>query len=66
MTKQEMSAIDFNAWLEHMGISGRKAAQQLGTANDTITKYKRDGAPLYIGLACGALAFGLPSWRKIG
>lgn len=40
------------------------AARKLGCANNTVVKYRRDGAPDYIGLACAALAFGLPHWKK--
>lgn len=59
-----MTAEDFNAWLALRGISGREAARQLGVSNDTVTRYKRAGAPLYIALACAAISFGLPPWRK--
>lgn len=59
-----MTADDFNAWLAHMGYSGLEAARKLGCANNTVVKYRRDGAPDYIGLACAALAFGLPHWKK--
>jgi hypothetical protein len=60
-----MTADDFNAWLEHTGFSGLEAARQLGTANNTIVRYRRDGAPHYIGLACSAICQGLPPWRKV-
>lgn len=65
MTKQEMSGEDFSAWIEHMGYSGREAARQLGLANDSVVKYKREGAPLHVALACAALAFGLPPWKRV-
>lgn len=60
-----MTADDFNAWLDHMGISGLEAGRRLGVSKDTVTKYKRGGAPAYIGLACAALAFGLPPWKDM-
>jgi hypothetical protein len=60
-----MTADDFNAWLEHMNISGLEAARRLGLGKDTVTRYKRDGAPPYIALACSALCHGLPPWRKV-
>lgn len=60
-----MSADDFNAWLDHMGISGLEAARRLGVSKNTVPRYKIEGAPLHIGLACAALAFGLPPWRKV-
>lgn len=58
-----MSADDFNAWLAHMGWSMRKASIALGVSKNTIPRYCEDGAPEYIGLACSALAQGLPPWR---
>ncbi len=61
---EAMSADDFLAWLDERGISGREAARQLGVSNDTITRYKRNGAPLHIALACAAICQGLPPWRK--
>ncbi len=60
-----MTADDFNAWLDLRGISGREAARQLGVSNDTVTRYKRAGAPLHIALACSAICHGLPPWRKV-
>lgn len=58
-----MSAADFAAWLAHMRWSDSEAARQLGCARNSIIKWKRAGAPTYIGLAASALAFGLPPWR---
>lgn len=51
MTKDE-----FNAWLELMGFSGLEAARQLGLAKNSVVKYRSEGAPEYIRLACQALA----------
>lgn len=60
-----MEAKDFSAWIEHMGYSDREVTRQLGLGSrNTVAKYKTEGAPAYIGLACAALAFGLPAWRK--
>ncbi len=59
-----MTSDNFNAWLINMGISGLEAARRLGCAKDTITKYKRDGAPEYIGLACSALYHNMKPWEK--
>lgn len=57
-----MTALQFEAWLEHMGWSGLEAARRLGLSKDTVTKYKRHGAPITVALACAALASGLPPW----
>lgn len=60
-----MDAKDFNAWLDHMGFNDSEATKALGLGSrNTLAKYKLEGAPLYIALACGALAYGLPPWRK--
>lgn len=58
-----MTATDFTAFLAHMGWSDYTAAREFGAARNSIMAWKRRGAPLYIALACAALAFGLPAWR---
>ena len=61
-----MTAKDFCAWLEHMGYNDAAATRALGLGSrNTLVKYKAEGAPAYIALACAALAFGLPAWKKI-
>lgn len=59
-----MDAKDFAAWIDHMNISDAEAARRLDIARNSVAKYRREGAPGYIGLACAALAFGLPTWRR--
>ena len=61
---------DFAAWLVLMGrgqgrISDRAASRALGLSRRTVKAY-REGAqvPVHIALACSALAFGLPPWRR--
>ncbi|KNY16933.1 hypothetical protein AKG11_11470 [Shinella sp. SUS2] len=62
-----MTADDLNAWLEHMKFNDAEATRRLGLGSrNTLAKYKVEGAPLHIGLACGALAFGLPPWKTVG
>ncbi len=59
-----MSANDFCEWLVFMKLSDAGAQRALGIGSrNTLIRYKTDGAPEYIGLACAALAFGLPSWK---
>ncbi|MWB77948.1 hypothetical protein GLS40_07935 [Pseudooceanicola sp. 216_PA32_1] len=60
-----MTAEDFNAWLAKEGISGREAARRLDVSKNTVVRYRQTGAPGYIALACAALSYGLPPWRKI-
>ncbi|WP_432284137.1 hypothetical protein SLT36_20315 [Aminobacter sp. BA135] len=59
-----MDATDFVAWIDHMGWSDSEVARRLNLARNTVAKYKSEGAPSSIGLACAALAFGLPAWRQ--
>ena len=61
-----MSAEDFNAWLEHMNFNDAAATRALGLGSrNTLVKYKAEGAPVYVALACAALAYGLPAWRRV-
>lgn len=64
-----MSPADFSAWVAHMKAtqrwSARECARQLGCGVNQIARWRESGAPLYIGLACAALIFGLPSWRPV-
>lgn len=59
-----ITAEQFQNWMMQMGFSGREAARQLGTADNTVITYRNKGAPLYIALACAALAADLPPWGK--
>lgn len=61
-----MSAEAFNAWLDHMQLSERAAVEVLGITRQTIHNYRERGAPLYVGLACAAIAAGLEPWRVPG
>ena len=57
-----MSAADWAAWLEAMGMSGRQAAKALGVSSNTPVEARKHGASLTIALACSALAAGLGPW----
>jgi len=59
----DMTAAQFSAWLAAMKISGAEAGRLLGVNPNTITRYKRDGAPKAIGLACAALYHRLGEWK---
>lgn len=59
-----MTADDFAAWLEHMGFNILQASARLGMSRNTVARYMKEGAPVSVGLACAALAFGLPAWRR--
>lgn len=58
-----MTANDFCAWLKAMKISGAEAARLLGVTANTITRYRREGAPQTVGLACAALYHRLKEWK---
>jgi hypothetical protein len=63
-----MTAADFAAWVAHMQAarkwSKRECARQLNCGINQIGRWSRTGAPRYIGLACAALASGLPEWSR--
>lgn len=58
-----MTAQDFTRWVAVMGWNDSRVASELALSRNTVAKYKREGAPLSIGLACAALAAGLPAWE---
>ena len=57
-----MTPAQFDAWLTHMGLSERRAAEVLGVAPSTIGQWRRVSTPPLLGLACAALAAGLKPW----
>ena len=63
-----MTSTDFAAWVAMMkatrGWSARRCSRELGCGVNQIARWSESGAPLYIGLACAALTFGLPPWRR--
>jgi hypothetical protein len=59
-----MTADDFNAWMEHMKFNVTHAAGALGISRNSVDKYRVAGAPDLVALACAALAYGLPMWRR--
>lgn len=62
-----MSGQDFTAWMERLGFSITDAMRELGIGSrHTIIKFKREGAPLYIALACAAVAAGVAPWSAEG
>ncbi len=58
-----MTGPDFTSWMSHLGLNNLEAAERLDIGRNTVTRYKRDGAPGHIGLACSAIAMNLPEWR---
>lgn len=58
-----MSADDFTAWMAHMGFNIQTAAERLDLGRNTVSRYRREGAPGHIGLACSAIAMSLPEWK---
>lgn len=50
-----MTPGQFNSWLDAMGISGAEAGRRLGVGPNSITRYRRDGGSMMLGLACAAL-----------
>ena len=57
-----MTATSLNAWRERLGLNKSEAALRLGLARNTYAAYEEGRAeiPLYVALACAAIAYGLP------
>jgi hypothetical protein len=67
-SKKKMTAAQFEAFVTftavRYGWPARKLADALDISENTMTAWRRTGAPRHVALACAALAFGLPAWRK--
>ena len=61
-----MTGADFVAWREQLGITRTEACVRLGLHANSITNYEkgRTTIPLYIALACAAVAKKLKPWRQ--
>ena len=60
-----MNAADFRKWQTRLKLKDIDAMRALGIGSrNTLKKYQEEGAPLYIGLACAAVAAGLPPWTR--
>jgi transcriptional regulator with XRE-family HTH domain len=57
-----MTPTDLISWRERLGWRRAEAARRLGLARNTYCAYESGHVriPLYVALACAALAFGLP------
>lgn len=60
----KMTAEAFDKWLQTMGISASEAARRLGVHRNTVTRFRRKGAPMVVALACAALFHRLEAWGK--
>jgi hypothetical protein len=58
-----MTAEQFRQWLAAMKISGAEASRLLDVNVNTITRYKRNGGPQMLALACAALYHRLKEWK---
>lgn len=60
-----MNPSDFTAWRAHLGLSRAEASRRLGCGinQPQIWEEGKTTIPVYIALACAALAFNLPEWR---
>lgn len=59
----DMTPNEFCEWLKAMKITGAVAARLLGVNVNTITRYKREGAPQTVALACAALYHRIGAWK---
>jgi len=59
-----MSGTDFSNWLIAMKTTRVQAAKLLGVSTAVIARYRREGAPVVVGLACTALYHRLGPWSE--
>ena len=61
-----MTPADFRQWKAALGLTVRGVSACLGLAPNSVTKYSRDGTeiPLYVALACAAVARGVKPWPE--
>ena len=60
-----MSGEDLQVWQDRMGWNDSRAVEELGLGSrNTWARYKTEGAPLYIALACAALMRNIAPWPK--
>jgi transcriptional regulator with XRE-family HTH domain len=61
-----MTGDDLRDWIKSRNISDREAARQLGCSPNGLRRWLRGTTPvpLYVALACAAIAYGLPPWRR--
>lgn len=57
-----MTAHDFIEWLDMMWFSDDEAARRLSITVSDVTEFKCEGTSRTVGLACAAIAVGVPSW----
>ena len=61
-----MNDSDLAAFMKHMRWSRARTARELGISQDRLRRMLSGSVaiPKHIGLACAALAFGLPQWGR--
>lgn len=57
-----MTAEDFNDWLARTGLSAAQAAEALGVSKSSVLKYRQEGGPPIVALACSAIFQKLKPW----
>jgi len=50
-----MTAEEFNAWMEYMQLNDVSASDRLGVSRNSVAKYRTEGAPRTVALACAAI-----------
>lgn len=62
MAGYAMTPASFLAWRQRLGLNKRRAAEALGISRVTLDAYENGlhSIPLYIALACAAIAMGVP------
>lgn len=57
-----MTGQEFCDWQDRMKLNDVKTAKALALSRNTVAKYKIEGAPLHVALACAALVRGIAPW----
>ncbi|MEP3525841.1 MAG: hypothetical protein ABJN24_10520 [Hyphomicrobiales bacterium] len=59
-----MKAQDFTDWMESHSLKIIDVARIFGVSRNSITKYREEEGPIWLGYACAAYSHGLKPWRQ--
>jgi hypothetical protein len=59
---QPISAKSFQSWMDAMSLTAQEVAEALDVHPNTVTRYRQEGGPPALALACRALFHKLEPW----
>ena len=59
-----MKAQDFKDWIAIHKFSMYDLEKRFGVTRKTLSKYRDEGGPEWLGYACAAISHGIPAWRQ--